>query len=271
MRRIGIGTWKNRLLFAFAAFAVCLCGTGCFCTKHTWHDLGNRESTIDDRYYEYSPDGSELTYTCFKVTRLSLPFFLSSKTCEPVSIRFALDSARKEMIPFTLEVKPDAVQSLRRRSLDGTKTSNLFEHLADVYRDGKEVYYQTLNADSGLRSGDTVRLGIRPEDSPVLFEPCLIPVGITPRANDENFLYYCLVFPQTPPQDGTRCEMLAYPAVSLFDEKVQNDIVEENKLLRETYNPIWYGAKVLLTPAAIVADILLIPFSTWYLLTHGFG
>ena len=270
MRRNRTTGWKHQMLFLFAAVAVCLCGTGCFCTKHTWHDLGNRESVIDDRYYEYSPDGSEMTYTCLKVTKLSLPFFLSSRTCEPVSIRFELESARKEMIPFTLEIEPDVNRFLRRRSQDGTKTSNLFEGLADVYRDGKEVYYQTLNADSGIQPGDTVRLGIRPEDSPVLFEPCLILAGITPEANDD-FLYYCLVFPQTLPRDGNRCEMLAYPAVSIFDGRVQRDIVKENKRFQETYNPMWYGAKVLLTPAAVAADILLIPFSAWYILTHGAG
>lgn len=54
--------------------------------------------------------------------------------------------------------------------------------------------------------------------------------------------------------------MLAYPEVSRFDEQVQRDIAKENKQLRDSHNPLWYGACVLTTPVAIVGDVLLRPY-----------
>ena len=54
--------------------------------------------------------------------------------------------------------------------------------------------------------------------------------------------------------------MLAYPEISRFDEPVQRDNIEKNKQLRDSYNPLWYGACVLLTPIAIIGDVLLLPY-----------
>ena len=261
MNRIEI--WKRLPLLAFAVLAVILFGTGC-CIRNAW-SIGERTATLDDRYFEYSADSDEFIYTCFKKTERSLPFFLTHDSYEPVTLSFNLDSARKDMIPVILEKEPYATYSfMQRKSKDGTKTANRFE-VADLIRDGKYVDAQTISAESGVRPCDTIRLRIAPADYPVLSEPCLFELGYPPMDNrlttgfDFGY-YYCLVFPQPQTEDGSRCEMLAYPAISRFDEQVQRDIIKENEQLRDSCNPLWYGACVLLTPVAIVGDVLLLPY-----------
>ena len=260
---------KYRLLLVFAVLAVCLSGTGC-CLSNAW-SIGKRTATLDDRYFEYSADGSEFVYTCLKKTERSLPFFLTHDTYEPVTLNFSLDSARKDMIPVILEKEPYSTYSfMQRRSKDGTKTANRFE-VTDLFRDGEYVDAQTICAESGVRPGDTIRLRIAPEDYPVLSEPCLFELGYPPMDNrlttgfDFGY-YYCIVFPQSQTVDGSPCEMLAYPAVSAFDEKIQKDVIEETEQFRDSYDPLWYGACVLMTPVAIVGDVLLLP----YYITAGF-
>ena len=267
MNRIEI--WKRLPLLAFAVLAVILFGTGC-CIRNAW-SIGERTATLDDRYFEYSADRDEFIYTCLKKTERSLPFFLTHDTYEPVTLSFDLDSARKDMIPVILEKEPYATYSfMQRKSKDGTKTANRFK-VADLFRDGKYVDAQTICAESGVRPGDTIRLRIAPEDYPVLSEPCLFELGYPPMDNrlttgfDFGY-YYCIVFPQSQTVDGSPCEMLAYPAVSAFDEKIQKDVIEETEQFRDSYDPLWYGACVLMTPVAIVGDVLLLP----YYITAGF-
>lgn len=269
MNRNKIEKWRCPLLFLFAVLSVFLCGTGC-CIRNAW-SIGDRKATLDDRYFEYSADSDEFIYTCLKKTERSLPFFLTHDTFEPVTLSFSMDSARKDMISVILEKEPYSTYSfMQRRSKDGTKTANRFE-VADLFRDGKYVDAQTISAESGVRPGDTVRLRIAPEDYPVLSEPCLFELGYPPMDNrlttgfDFGY-YYCLVFPQSQTVDGNHCEMLAYPAVSAFDEKVQKDVIAETEQLRDSYNPLWYGACVLMTPIAVVGDVLLLP----YYITAGF-
>lgn len=79
MNRSRIGKWTRMLLFMFAALAVCLCETGC-CIRNAW-SIEDRTATLDDRYYEYSADRSEFSYTYLRETTLSLPFFLTPATC----------------------------------------------------------------------------------------------------------------------------------------------------------------------------------------------
>ena len=263
MNRNWIEMMKRRLLPVFAALAVCLCASGC-CIRNAW-SIGDRTAILDDRYFEYSPDGSEFIYTCLRKTTLSLPFFLTRATCEPFEMRVNPDSVRENMIPVILEKEPYSTYShMQRKSKDGTKTANRFE-VADLIRDGKYVDAQTISAESGVRSGDTIRLRIAPEDYPVLSEPCLFELGYPPMDNRlttgfDFGHYYCLVFPQPQTAAGDRCEMLAYPEVSRFDEQVQRDIIEKNRQLRDSYNPLWYGACVLMTPLAVVGDVLLLPY-----------
>ena len=269
MNRNKIEKWRCPLLFLFAVLAVILFGTGC-CIRNAW-SIGERTATLDDRYFEYSADKSEFIYTCLKKTERSLPFFLTHDTFEPVTLSFSMDSARKDMISVILEKEPYSTYSfMQRRSKDGTKTANRFE-VADLFREGKYVDAQTISAESGVRPGDTIRLRISPADYPVLSEPCLLELGYPLMYNPlttgfDNGVYYCLVFPQSQTADGSRCEMLAYPAVSAFDEQVQKDVMKKTNQLRKSYNPLWYGACVLMTPVAIVGDVLLLP----YYITAGF-
>ena len=263
MKRNRIEGWKQRLLFVFASVVVCLCGTGC-CLRNAWN-IGERTVTLDDRYYKYSGDGSEFIYTCSRKTERSLPFFTTHDTYEPVSLCFNLDSARKEMIPVILEKEPGSTYSfLQRKSKDGTKTANRFE-VADLIRDGNNVDSETISAKSGVRPGDTIRLRIAPEDYHILSEPCLFELGYPKMDNrlttgyDFGY-YYCLVFPQQESADDDSLEMLAYPAASAFDEKVQQDVIAETEKLRDSYDPLWYGACALMTPIALVGDVLLLPY-----------
>jgi len=269
MKQNRIKMMQHWLLPVFMVLAVCLCSSGC-CTRNAWC-IGDRTATLDDRYYEYSADGSEFTYTCLRKTTLSLPFFLTRATCDPFEMRVNPDSIREDMIPVILEKETYATYSfMQRKSKDGTKTANRFE-VADLFRDGEYVDAQTISAESGVRPGDTIRLRIAPEDYPVLSEPCLFELGYPPMDNrlttgfDFGY-YYCLVFPQPQTADGNRCEMLAYPEISRFDEQVQRDIIKENEQLRDCYNPLWYGACILMTPLAFVGDVLLLP----YYITAGF-
>ena len=258
-----ITNWNHRISFVFALLSVCLCGTGC-CLRNAW-SIGERTVTLDDRYFEYSEDGSEFIYTCSKKTERSLPFFTTHDTYEPVSLRFNLDSARKDMISVILEKEPYSTYShLQHKSKDGTKTANCFQ-VADLIRDGKNVDSETISAKTGVRPGDTIRLRITPEDYHILSEPCLFELGYPKMDNrlttgyDFGY-YYCLVFPQTQTMDGDHLEMLAYPAASAFDEKVQKDVITETEELRDTYDPLWYGACALMTPVALVGDVLLVPY-----------
>lgn len=258
-----ITNWNHRISFVFALLSVCLCGTGC-CLRNAW-SIGERTVTLDDRYFEYSEDGNEFIYTCSKKTERSLPFFTTHDTYEPVSLRFNLDSARKDMISVILEKEPYSRYShLQHKSKDGTKTANCFQ-VADLIRDGKNVDSETISAKTGVRPGDTIRLRIAPEDYHVLSEPCLFELGYPKMDNrlttgyDFGY-YYCLVFPQQESVDGDRLEMLAYPAASAFDEKVQQDVITETKELRDSYDPLWYGACALMTPIALVGDVLLLPY-----------
>ncbi len=75
MKQNRINVWKCRLLFVFALLSVCLCGTGC-CLRNAW-SIGERTVTLDDRYFEYSEDGSEFIYTCRKKDVLLLPFYIA--------------------------------------------------------------------------------------------------------------------------------------------------------------------------------------------------
>ncbi len=246
-----ITNWNHRISFVFVLLSVCLCGTGC-CLRNAW-SIGERTVTLDDRYFEYSEDGNEFIYTCSKKTERSLPFFTTHDTYEPVSLCFNLDSARKDMIPVILEKEPDSTYSLlQRKSKDGTKTANRFE-VAHLIRDGKEVNYHPLVSGFDIRPCDTIRLRITPEDYHILSEPCLILIPLNQR-------FYCLVFPPQESADGDRLEMLAYPAASVFDEKVQKDIEEEREELQKSYDPLWYGACALMTPVALVGDVLLLPY-----------
>ena len=267
---------KTRRMVVFLAavclaVAVCLCGTGC-CLRNAW-SIGERTVTLDDRYFEYSEDGSEFIYTCSKKTERSLPFFTTHDTYEPVSLRFQLASARKDMIPVILEKEPYSTYShLQHKSKDGTKTANCFQ-VADLIRDEKIVDSETISAKTGVRSGDTIRLRIAPEDYHVLSEPCLFELGYPKMDNQlttgyDFGYYYCLVFPQQESVDGDRLEMLAYPTVSAFDETVQKDVITETKELRDSYDPLWYGACALMTPVALVGDVLLLPY---YIVHFYFG
>ena len=261
MNRIEI--WKRLPLLAFAVLAVILFGTGC-CIRNAW-SIGERTATLDDRYFEYSADSDEFIYTCLKKTERSLPFFLTHDTYEPVTLNFNLDSARKDMIPVILEKEPYATYSfMQRKSKDGTKTANRFK-VADLIRNGNNVDSETISAKTGVRPGDTIRLRIAPEDNHVLSEPCLFELGYPKMDNrlttgyDFGY-YYCLVFPQQESVDGDRFEMLAYPAASAFDEKVQQDVIAETEELRDSYDPLWYGACALMTPIALVGDLVLLPY-----------
>ena len=258
-----ITNWNHRISFVFALLSVCLCGTGC-CLRNAW-SIGERTVTLDDRYFEYSEDGSEFIYTCSRKTERSLPFFTTHDTYEPVSLHFNLDSARKNMIPVILEKEPYSTYShLQHKSKDGTKTANCFQ-VADLIRDGNNVDSETISAKTGVRPGDTIRLRIAPEDNHVLSEPCLFELGYPKMDNrlttgyDFGY-YYCLVFPQQESVDGDRFEMLAYPAASAFDEKVQQDVIAETEELRDSYDPLWYGACALMTPIALVGDLVLLPY-----------
>ena len=261
MNRIEI--WKRLPLLAFAVLAVILFGTGC-CIRNAW-SIGERTATLDDRYFEYSADSDEFIYTCLKKTERSLPFFLTHDTYEPVTLNFNLDSARKDMIPVILEKEPYATYSfMQRKSKDGTKTANRFK-VADLIRNGNNVDSETISAKTGVRPGDTIRLRIAPEDYHILSEPCLFELGYPKMDNrlttgyDFGY-YYCLVFPQQESVDGDRFEMLAYPAASAFDEKVQQDVIAETEELRDSYDPLWYGACALMTPIALVGDLVLLPY-----------
>ncbi len=258
-----ITNWNHRISFVFALLSVCLCGTGC-CLRNAW-SIGERTVTLDDRYFEYSEDGSEFIYTCSRKTERSLPFFTTHDTYEPVSLRFNLDSARKDMISVILEKEPYSTYShLQHKSKDGTKTANCFQ-VADLIRDGKNVDSETISAKTGVRPGDTIRLRIAPEDDHVLSEPCLFELGYPKMDNllttgHDYGEYVCLAFPQPETVNGDQCDMLVYPRASVFDEKVQKDIIAENHRFHDEFKKQSHAACILMTPLAVIGDLVLLPY-----------
>ena len=262
MKRNRIEGWKQRLLFAFAAVAVCLWGTGC-CLRNAW-SIGERTVTLDDRYFEYSEDGNKLVYSCLKKTELSQPFFQTEDTYILVSLIIDLEAARKEMIPVILERENWSFAYRQTKSKDRTKTANYYE-LAELVRDGDHVLKSSLSAESGIRSGDTVRLRLPIEEWPISEEPCLLELGYPKMDNllttgHDYGEYVCLAFPQPETVNGDQCDMLVYPRASVFDEKVQKDIIAENHRFHDEFKKQSHAAYILMTPLAVIGDLVMLPY-----------
>ena len=260
--------WKKLTKWGFPLFLfVLLFGVVDFalkgyCIENAWN-IGRKKTTLYDRYYEYSPDGSKLVYSCLKKTELSQPFFQTKDTYILVSLIIDLEAARKEMIPVSLERENWSSAYRQTKSHDGTKPSNFYE-LAELVRDGDHVLKSSLNAESGILSGDTVRLRLPIEEWP-LREPCLLELGF-PRM--DNLLttghdygdYVCLAFPQPETVNGDHCDMLVYPRASVFDEKVQKDIIAENYQFRDEFEKQSHAACILMTPLAVIGDLVMLPY-----------
>ena len=262
MKRKKITKWIPLLLFVLLFSIVDFLLKG-YCIENAWN-IGRKKTTLYDRYYEYSEDGSKLIYSCLKKTELSQPFFQTKDTYILVSLIIDLEAARKEMIPVILERENWSSAYRQTKSRDGTKTANFYE-LAELDRDGDYVLKSSLSAESGIQSGDTVRLRLPIEEWPIREEPCLLELGFPQLDNllttgHDYGEYVCLAFPQPETVNGDRCDMLVYPRASVFDEKVQKDIIAETEELRDSYDPLWYGACALMTPIALVVDLVLLPY-----------
>ena len=64
MKRKKITKWIPLLLFVLLFSIVDFLLKG-YCIENAWN-IGRKKTTLYDRYYEYSEDGSKLIYSCLK-------------------------------------------------------------------------------------------------------------------------------------------------------------------------------------------------------------
>ena len=262
MKRKKITKWIPLLLFVLLFGIVDFLLKG-YCIENAWN-IGRKKTTLYDRYYEYSEDGNKLVYSCLKKTELSQPFFQTEDTYILVSLIIDLEAARKEMIPVILERENWSSAYRQTKSKDRTKTANFYE-LAELVRDGDHVLKSSLSAESGIRSGDTVRLRLPIEEWPISEEPCLLELGYPKMDNllttgHDYGEYVCLAFPQPETVNGDQCDMLVYPRASVFDEKVQKDIIAENHRFHDEFKKQSHAACILMTPLAVIGDLVMLPY-----------
>ena len=232
----------RKILLAVLFLVTGLCCGGCF-TRATWEKLGTERSHLTDFQYEYSPDRTEIVFTCKKQTRHYVWPLLSEipwNTYETLEKRIPLDPLPGNMVRFYLEAIPDSYSP---------RAHNILSYV----------------------EGDTVRLWVHPDDMPLLSEPYA--VRLLPKKEQSNNLF--VVFPYR--RDGNRFEMLADPGGIFrcrpfsrdFDAAVKQENAEPPGVLGWCWKCLWLPAAVVtdavvMPPAAIVSGIgILYFFATW--------
>ena len=258
----------RKLLPAVLFLVTGLCCGGCF-TRATWEKLGTERSHLTDFQYEYSPDRTEIVFTCKKQTRHYVWPLLSEipwNTYETLEKRIPLDPLPGNMVRFYLEAIPDSYSPHAHNILSYVEGDNSFDNPRELVRDGELV-----PSTEYLFDGDTVRLWVHPDDMPLLSEPYA--VRLLPKKEQSNNLF--VVFPYR--RDGNRFEMLADPGGIFrcrpfsreFDAEVKQENAEPPGVLGWCWKCLWLPAAVVtdavvMPPAAIVSGIgILYFFATW--------
>ena len=237
-------------LLAALILAAGSCAGGC-CTRTTWKKLGTEESNLTDFQYEYSPDRTEIVFTCKKQTRHYVWPLLSEipwNTYKSLEKRIPLDPLPGNMVRFHLEAMPDPYSPRAHNILKYVEGDNCFDNPRELLRDGELV-----PSTEYLFEDDTVRLWVHPGDMPLLSEPYA--VRLLAKGNQSGLF---VVFPYR--RDGNRFEMLADPGGIFrcrpFSREFDAEVKQENA---EPIGVLGWCWKCLWLPAAVVADVIVYP------------
>ena len=176
-------TWKKTLirsilLAAFVTAAALYC-TGCCwaITERTWDRLGSEHAAVTNRYYEYSPDRGEILFSGEKRTKHYVWPFLTTwdvswNTYVPFEKRIPLEPVPENLIRLQLEAVSDPA-ALRAHNIlrDWMPGENQFDDPVEIVRDGAVLDAKRMTP---VRTGDTIRLHVHPDDLPLLSGPFVI-------------------------------------------------------------------------------------------------
>lgn len=256
--------WKKTLIRNLL-FAVLCAAAGFFCTgccwamtEKTWDRLGSEKATITNRHYEYSPDRSEIMFSCKKKTKhyvwpFLTAFDVSWNTYKPFEKRIPLEPVPENLIRVHFEAVPDPA-ALRAHNFlrEWMPGENQFDNPVEIIRDGTVLSAKRL---SFVQPGDTLRMHVHPDDLPVLSEPCVIRL--------EPVYNAILLFPHA--QDGSRYEMLTRDDVfanslHVFADEFEDEAKRDNE---DSIGTLGYCWKYFWLPSAAVTDILITTPCSW--------
>ena len=256
--------WKKTLIRNIL-FAVLLAAAGFICTgccwamtEKTWKRLGSEQANITNRHYEYSPDRSEIVFSCKKKTKhyvwpFLTAFDVSWNTYKPFEKRIPLEPVPENLIRVHFEAVPDP-DALRAHNFlrEWMPGENQFDNPVELTRDGTVL---STKRPSFVQPGDTLRMHVHPDDLPVLSGPCVIRL--------EPVYNALLLFPYA--QDGSRYEMLTRDDVfanslSVFADEFEDEAKRDNE---DSIGTLGYCWKYFWLPSAAVTDILIMTPCSW--------
>ena len=253
-------TLIRNLLFAVLCMAAGFYCTGCCwaMTEKTWDRLGSEKASITNRHYEYSPDRSEIMFSCKKKTKhyvwpFLTAFDVSWNTYKPFEKRIPLEPVPENLIRVHFEAVSDTAalraHNFLREWLPG---ENQFDNPVEFIRDGTVLSATRLPF---VQPGDTLRIHVHPDDLPVLSGPCVIRL--------EPVYNALLLFPYA--QDGSRYEMLTRDDVfanslHVFADEFEDEAKRDNEDPIGTLGCCW---KYFWLPSAAVTDILIMTPCSW--------
>jgi hypothetical protein len=256
--------WKKTLIRNLL-FAVLVMAAGSYCTgccwtmtEKTWDRLGSEKATITNRHYEYSPDRSEIIFSCKKKTKhyvwpFLTAFDVSWNTYKPFEKRIPLEPVPENLIRVHFEAVPDPAALRAHKFLrEWMPGENQFDNPVEIIRDGTVLSATRLPF---VQPGDTLRMHVHPDDLPVLSGPCVIRL--------EPVYNAILLFPYA--QDGSRYEMLTRDDVfanslHVFADEFEDEAKRDNE---DSIGTLGYCWKYFWLPSAAVTDILIMTPCSW--------
>ncbi len=257
--------WK-KILIRNILFAVLVIAAGFYCTgccwaitEKTWDRLGSENASVTNRYYEYTPDRSEIVFSGKKRTKHYVWPFLTAfdvtwNTYEPVEKRIPMEPVPENLIRLNLEAVPDPA-ALRAHNIlrEWMPGENQFDNTVELTRDGTVLPVKHL---SSIQPDDTLRMRVHPDDLPLLSEPCV--VSLVP-----DYHAMVLLFPYV--QEGDRREVLTRiddfaDNLSVFAEEFEDEAKQDNE---DPIGTLGYCWKYFWLPSAAVTDILITTPCSW--------
>ena len=256
--------WKKtlirNLLFAALVMAEGSYCTGCCwtMTEKTWDRLGSEKASITNRHYEYSPDCSEIVFSCKKKTKhyvwpFLTAFDVSWNTYKAFEKRIPLEPVPENLIRVHFEAVPDPAAFRAHNFLrEWMPGENQFDNPVELTRDGTVLSATRLPF---VRPDDTLRMHVHPDDLPVLSGPCVIRL--------EPVYNAIMLFPYA--QDGSRYEMLTRDDVfanslHVFADEFEDEAKRDNE---DSIGTLGYCWKYFWLPSAAVTDILIMTPCSW--------
>ena len=272
--------FTHNFLFAAVVVAVIVFCTGCF-SQGTWDDLGKTEVILPEYSMRFalSQDGDEIVFSgrqktahycwplihCIDNNRGHSKY--TWNTYKTVEKRVSLDALtpdhwrqpprpyHENLVGFRLVVEPDPSAPL---SLPEDDMTPYFEAMVERVDAVAAPADNTTDADWSRRyvnPGETLRLRIHPDDLPLLSERPHVLLRLPRRMGNGLPELSALLLACPVAHEEGRYEMLAYRGEEFYDIFFWKDAMDVGST--GFFGWCW---KVLWMPAAIVADVIALPF-----------